>query len=591
MSILRAKITNLKQSLAKACSGLVHPSVGEGEERDRQMRLMGVLFAAPFMLAAGFAQYLPSVIGLDLAVAGSLGLGALALTGPILLIATTRRAAIEIMALIAGVVAVAGIIAVAGGPASPIAAMAIALAVEAAWISRTKRGRLVGACATVAALATSTIAARLAGLDAATNAAGASAWILPCIYGLTWLPRVSFAGDDVEEQKTVETAEMLAGRIGASLLRFGGQSELRELAGDSASLFGLAPEMLLGSGFFDRLHVSDRVAFMTAFSNVRGVKERVEHLTLRLRVPGREGDAQYSSFRVELFASGEAGVSALLRQDEHVEALENELSEARLEAESAATAKTRFLASVSHELRTPLNAIVGFSDVLTNEMFGAFANDKQREYVGLIREAGDHLLSVVNTILDVSKVQAGSYVLKPEPFSIADAVRLSVSLGAQSAAGKGLAVRTEIAEDVAEVTCDRRAVQQILINLISNAVKFTPEGEIRVIAERQDGKLELSVHDTGIGIGADDLERLGTPFMQVDNAYTRQFEGTGLGLALVKGLVALQGGSMRIESAEGEGTSVHVSLPESAGDMDRERATAQNGDKNEWTYEPLRKTA
>jgi len=188
-------------------------------------------------------------------------------------------------------------------------------------------------------------------------------------------------------------------------------------------------------------------------------------------------------------------------------------------------------------------------------------------------------------------VQAGSYVLKPEPFSIADAVRLSVSLGAQSAAGKGLAVRTEIAEDVAEVTCDRRAVQQILINLISNAVKFTPEGEIRVIAERQDGKLELSVHDTGIGIGADDLERLGTPFMQVDNAYTRQFEGTGLGLALVKGLVALQGGSMRIESAEGEGTSVHVSLPESAGDMDKERATAQNGDKNEWTYEPLRKTA
>ncbi|KFB10668.1 sensor histidine kinase [Nitratireductor basaltis] len=591
MSILAAKITNLKQSLAEACSGLVHPNVGEGEERDRQMRLMGVLLVAPFVLAAGFAQYLPGVIGLESAVVASLGLGAAALIGPILLIATARRRAIEMLALCVGVLAVAGIVAAAGGPVSPVAAIALALGLETAWISRSSKAKLYGLAAIAAAIVGSHVAVQLFGLGSAGVAAGASAWTLPVLYALTWMPRLRFADQKSEAEEVVDTAELLAHRLGASILHFGGQSELREIAGDSATLFGLAPEMLLGSGFFDRLHVSDRVAFMTALSGLRGENRQVERLTLRLRVPGPRDEQQYSTYRAEMFSRGEGVVTALLRQDDALDEVEAELREARIEAESAATAKTRFLASVSHELRTPLNAIVGFSDVLKNEMFGAFANEKQREYVGLIREAGDHLLSVVNTILDVSKVQNGSYVLKPEPFSIADAVRLSVSLGAQSAAGKGLAVHTEIAEDVAEVTCDRRAVQQILINLISNAVKFTPEGEIRVSAERCDGRLELSVHDTGIGIGAEDLERLGTPFMQVDNAYTRQFEGTGLGLALVKGLVALQCGSMRIESAEGEGTSVYVSLPENAGGVDKERENAQNGDKNEWTYEPLRKTA
>src|SRR5690606_30572090 len=222
----------------------------------------------------------------------------------------------------------------------------------------------------------------------------------------------------------------------------------------------------------------------------------------------------------------------------------------------------RFMAAVSHELRTPLNAILGFSDVLSHEMFGSFRDKRQLEYVRLIHDAGSHLLAVVNAILDVSKIESGTYEIRPEAFRFEDAVKLSLSMTAQQASDRDVSVTLDMPTDIGEVYCDRRAVQQVLINLLSNAVKFTPEGgAVTVTAERVGEKLQFHASDTGIGIASEDLKRIGKPFMQVQNDYTRQFDGTGLGLALVKGLVGLQGGGMTIESAPGAGTCVSITLP------------------------------
>ena len=217
---------------------------------------------------------------------------------------------------------------------------------------------------------------------------------------------------------------------------------------------------------------------------------------------------------------------------------------------------------VSHELRTPLNAIIGFSDMLEHEMFGPFADPRQKEYVGLIRESGNHLLAVVTSILDVSKIECGSYPIEPEPFRFRDAVDTCRSMMRLPAEAKSLTLDADIPAAIGQIVADRRAVQQMLINLMSNAVKFTPSGgTVTVGANRLGSRLHFWVSDTGIGISEEDLARLGQPFTQVRNDYTREYEGAGLGLSLVKGLVALHEGSMMVESAPGQGTMVTISLP------------------------------
>jgi cell cycle sensor histidine kinase DivJ len=321
--------------------------------------------------------------------------------------------------------------------------------------------------------------------------------------------------------------------------------------------------LLLGTGFFDRIHVADRVAYLCALSDVREKTLR-GRADIRLRVPGAEGrSADYRPYAVEMIRADEGrDVLALIRENDEVAALRAELAASAEQVDSNELAKNRFLAAVSHELRTPLNAILGFSDMLAHEMFGPFADPRQKEYVGLIHESGNHLLSVVNSILDVSKIESGAYAIHPEPFAFADAVEMCRSMMAHQASMKSISLRVALASGVGEICADRRAVQQILINLVSNAIKFTPEGGSVVIGAKRAGpRLRFWVSDTGIGISQDDLKRLGQPFTQVQNDYTRQFEGAGLGLSLVKGLVGLHQGSMAIESAPGEGTMVTVTVP------------------------------
>jgi signal transduction histidine kinase len=238
------------------------------------------------------------------------------------------------------------------------------------------------------------------------------------------------------------------------------------------------------------------------------------------------------------------------------------LMEARAQAERANAAKSRFLATMTHELRTPLNAIIGFSAMLANEEGMRLDAARRREYSTLINDSGMHLLSVVNGILDMSKIETGDLDISPEPFAPSQAVRNCCDMLALTARDAGIDLSTRLHDGLPELIADRRAFKQIVINLVSNALKFTNRGGSVTVDAKVDGTiLTLTVEDTGVGIGPEDLARVGQPFFQARASYDRSYHGTGLGLSIVQGLVTLHGGHMDIASRVGEGTCVTVRLP------------------------------
>ena len=240
---------------------------------------------------------------------------------------------------------------------------------------------------------------------------------------------------------------------------------------------------------------------------------------------------------------------------------EEALREASRRAGAANLAKSQFLANMSHELRSPLNVIIGFAEMIESQMFGSLGSPKYEEYIRDIRESGQHLLALINDILDLSKIEADKYVLYPEPLCVPTLVRTclrSFRLRAEEAG-----VRLEYSGgDIPRITADERAIKQVLINLLSNAIKFTPSGgTITLQAAVEDQVVVVSVTDTGHGIPAADLPRIGQPFEQSVKPDGKQNEGTGLGLALSRRLVELHSGSLEIRSQEGAGTEVTVRLP------------------------------
>jgi PAS domain S-box-containing protein len=223
--------------------------------------------------------------------------------------------------------------------------------------------------------------------------------------------------------------------------------------------------------------------------------------------------------------------------------------------------KSVFLANMSHELRTPLNAIIGFSEFLIDGKVGAL-NVKQKEYLTDVLNSGRHLLQLINDVLDLSKVEAGKMEVRAEPFSVRQAIEEVCTGTASLAASKKIEVEREIADRLDQVTLDRQKFIQVLYNLLSNALKFSDEGaSVCVSARQHDGSLELSVRDTGIGIRREDRDKLFVEFQQLDSGATRRFEGTGLGLALTKKLVEVQGGRIGVESERGQGSTFTVVLP------------------------------
>jgi two-component system cell cycle sensor histidine kinase PleC len=237
--------------------------------------------------------------------------------------------------------------------------------------------------------------------------------------------------------------------------------------------------------------------------------------------------------------------------------------EARLRAEAANKAKSRFLATMSHELRTPLNAIMGFSEVMEKELLGPIGNETYRDYARNIYASGSHLLQIINEILDLSRIEAGRYDLHEEPFPLVDIAEDCERLVKIRAEAKGLQIIGEFAPDLPQVWADPRALRQICLNLLSNALKFTPKGgriTIR-IAPTDDGGQLLSVRDTGPGIPKDEIPRVLQAFGQGSLAHEAAEGGTGLGLPIVRNLIGLHGGTFDLKSELRKGTEVLVTLP------------------------------
>jgi len=231
-------------------------------------------------------------------------------------------------------------------------------------------------------------------------------------------------------------------------------------------------------------------------------------------------------------------------------------------AERANRMKSMFLATMSHELRTPLNAIIGFSELMHSQLYGPLGDRRYREYSGLIQGAGHHLLSLINDVLDMSKIEAGKFELHRESFDIREIIRDCLDLMRDRANQGNIELSEDIQTTPLEIRADRRAIKQILLNLLSNAIKFTPAGgRVIVHAKSANGALVLSVVDTGIGIPSDQVSRLGNPFVQVRNSAGASHEGTGLGLALVRALAEIHDGRLKIESVQGHGTIVSIVLP------------------------------
>jgi PAS domain S-box-containing protein len=349
------------------------------------------------------------------------------------------------------------------------------------------------------------------------------------------------------------------------------------------ALTGCTRDELIGAPFKNYFTDPDR-----AEAGINRVLNEGTVRNFELTARARNGHLTVVSYNATTFHDRDRvlqGVFAAARDVTELKRFEQTLQQKNIELEAASRMKSEFLANMSHELRTPLNAIIGFSEVLRDGLVGDMT-DQQREFIGDICGSGKHLLSLINDILDLSKVEAGKMTLDLEPVEVSSFLENSLSIIREKASARRIRVVMDEASDVGTIQADARKVKQILYNLLSNAVKFTTEGgEVtlkacrvpRAVVGARSGAwqcrsvaladnefsefLEVSVTDSGIGISGDGLERLFQPFSQVDSGLARKFEGTGLGLAMVKLLAELHGGTVAVASAVGRGSRFTVWLP------------------------------
>jgi cell cycle sensor histidine kinase DivJ len=407
----------------------------------------------------------------------------------------------------------------------------------------------------------------------AFGVASATLYAAGLAFGSESLARVSVSLLNVEEDRY----RLLAQNMSDVISRHHRNGAVRFISPAAETMLGAPVPQLLGHGLFERVHVADRPAYLTALSDAaRGGEARsVEFRLRREGSPGREwGQGGQVEFiwvemrcrQLELIAetppSTDAEVVAVMRDVTERKSQEHALDLARSAAEQADASKTRFLATMSHELRTPLNAVIGFSEMIVQEDALMLDATRRKEYAQLINDSGQHLLSVVNGILDLSKMESGNFEITPEPFAPREALVHCCNLLALKAREDAIDLVTRAPDHLPLMTGDPRAFRQIALNLVSNAIKFTERGgKVTVSAGVEGSRLVLRVADTGVGIEAEDLKRIGDPFFQAGKTYQRRHEGTGLGLSIVKSLVGLHGGEITLQSRIGEGTTVVVALP------------------------------
>ena len=375
---------------------------------------------------------------------------------------------------------------------------------------------------------------------------------------------------EVYEKGQINAYKHLIEHVQDAVMRFSSEGIVLFTSRSSEKLFGCRRFELGGSGLLERIHLLDRPAYMTAFAeaNTDGKTRRVE---IRMRRDDRDSPAaapQYVWVEASLSPVIDADrpgerheVVVLFRDITERRDHENEMKRARKLAEEASSAKSRFLATIGHELRTPLNAIVGFSEMMTSGVVGDLS-PQHKEYATLIHQSGHHLIDVVKMLLDMSRLEAGKFELVTEPFapdSLADPCLKMVDAMARE---KSVRLMTDIPRALPLLVADERACRQILLNLLTNAVKFSHEHSVVTLAMRRQGRhLAISVTDHGIGMGEESLSHVGEAFFQAQDGLSRRYEGTGLGLSIVKGLVELHHGTLHASSAPGEGTVMTVLLP------------------------------
>jgi cell cycle sensor histidine kinase DivJ len=494
---------------------------------------------------------------------------------------TGRYEAAHVLSALALLTLVSTIASMSGGIASP-AVVWLALVPFEAALSASRRVVLVVTAVTMAAVVMlcldgSLESAWLAGSGGALRAlagitvGSAALYAALLALGAEAVARISSELLGVEEQRY----QLLAQHMTDVISRHGRGGAVLSISPAAETVFGAPPRDLVGHGLFDLVHVADRPAYLTALADAardaepRSVEFRVRRATAETDAPAPPHfvwiEMRCHSLADVPTPDGAAEgheVVAVMRDVTHRKQQEEALEAAHAEAEQTNAAKGRFLATMSHELRTPLNAVIGFSEMLMQEETMRLDAARRHDYARLIHDSGHHLLSVVNLVLDMSKIENGKFVITPEPFAPAPVIRNCCDLLALRAREAGIDIVTRLAPDLPELSADRRALKQMLLNLLSNAVKFTGSGgEVTVTATADADAITIAVADTGVGIGAEDLARVGDPFFQARGSYDRPYEGTGLGLSIVKGLVSLHGGELHIDSRLGVGTCVTIRLP------------------------------
>jgi cell cycle sensor histidine kinase DivJ len=439
---------------------------------------------------------------------------------------------------------------------------------------------VVGASATLAAVATLLLGATSDAPGApALGAANATLLLIPATV-FAMIVGTGFVRLRTLRRKAKQVRagryDSLAEDMGCLVLCCDRSGSVSSVSSNCEALFGLRPSALTGRGFFERVQVADRPAFLRTIAGTRAGSVTID-ATLRWRGTARVDRSDYAEpvflwldmrthrggeYRAAQGECLDDDVVAVFRDVTKAKLREAALENARAAAEEANLAKDYFLAQAGHELRTPLNAIAGFSELLGDPRLAPRDPETQREYARIIYRSGRHLLAVVNSILDLSRIQSDWLATEIEPFAVAPLIDLCCDMVKLHAKDNGVELLRAYPAKLEEIIGDRRGCTQILVNLLSNAIKFTPaNGSVTISARPEANSLLILVADTGIGIAARDLARLGDPFFQANALPDRQNKGTGLGLSIVRGLVGLQGGTIMVASEPGKGTSVRVRLP------------------------------
>lgn len=377
-------------------------------------------------------------------------------------------------------------------------------------------------------------------------------------------PLKSYRHSLKQQEKKLQEAEAI-GHIGQWRWPVG--SETIEFSNQLYKIFGIKKKSFQPTldSINKMIHAQDEGRMIQVFQ--RAIIEQNDY-DMDFRITRPDGEIRFirCEGRCELDDDDDAiALYGIMQDVTDTTKRELDLRQAKDSVERAYAAKSQFLANMSHELRTPLNAIIGFSEMMERQLLGPIGTEKYLEYISGIRESGEHLLDLISDILDMSKIEAGKYELHLEKFNVAKVIRMAVHMMEGRALDSDLKIKIDIQNEELNIVADRRAIMQMVLNLLSNAVKFSHHGKtIQIKLTEQEKNITIHVEDEGIGIPANKLANITQPFEQAETEYTRQYEGSGLGLSITKELAEIHGGQLHIDSILNVGTKVTICLPQEA---------------------------